>query len=89
LYSDYLQATVSLHVHEILTANVDLLRGREELCSDVYEKMKHWENTIGMKWLVAYSRYREESCLYLAGTLNRSKLSSTVYNKIRRVINKS
>ena len=52
-------------------------------------KMKHWENTMGMKLLAAYSRYREDNCLYLAGTLNRAKLASTVYNKIRIVINKS
>ena len=38
LYSDYVQATVSLHVHEIQIANVGRLGGREELCFDVYEQ---------------------------------------------------
>ena len=48
LYSDYLQATVSLHVHEIEIANVSLLGGREELCFEVYVQNetlgKHYGN---------------------------------------------
>jgi hypothetical protein len=88
LYSDYVQTTVSLHVHEIQIANVGHLGGREGLCFDVYEQNETLGERCGNE-TVSCLRYREDNCLYLAGTLNRAKLASTFYNKTRTVLNKS
>jgi len=44
---------------------------------------------MGMIRIAAYSRSREDNCLHLAETLNRTKLASIVYNKIRILTRKS